>query len=69
MENKDMIEDIITLLDSSVLKGVGHLNITALDSQCTDRIVDQLGCVDCENSNLACNIPTLHEGIDTTEEE
>jgi hypothetical protein len=67
MKDKDMIDDIIAMLDSSVAKGVGHLNIT-VESQKQSKVVEQLGCLDCEKGNSACSIPTLHEGIDDKEE-
>jgi hypothetical protein len=67
MENKDLVDDIVALLDSSVTKGVGHLNISALESLDETKTVEQLGCLDCEKGNLACRIPNLHEGIDGEE--
>lgn len=69
MKKKDMIDDIVALLDDSVSKGVGHLNITMEESDTEAKTVEQLGCLDCSKGNLACNIPTLHEGIDDQEED
>lgn len=64
MDNKTMIDDIVALLDNSVSKGVGHLNISTIDSENETKTVEQLGCLDCAKGDLACSIPTLHEGLD-----
>lgn len=77
MDNKskgDMINDIVAMLDNSIAKGVGHMNISADEINDTDtgavqRSVEQLGCLDCAKGDLACSVPTLHEGIDSDEEE
>lgn len=68
MENEDMINDIVAMLDRSVAKGVGHLNITTIESKDDLKTVEQLGCLDCANGKLACSVPTLHEGIDDKDE-
>jgi hypothetical protein len=68
MDKKDMVDDIVAMLDRSVEKGVGHLNITTVESLDDSKTVEQLGCLDCAKGNLACSIPTLHEGIDGKED-
>jgi len=68
MENKDMVNDIIAMLDRSVEKGVGHLNITTVESTDESKTIEQLGCLDCSKGNLACSVPTLHEGLDDKED-
>jgi len=67
MENKDMVDDIVAMLDRSVANGVGHLNISTVESKDEAKSVEQLGCLDCAKGNLACSIPTLHEGMDNEE--
>lgn len=64
MEEKKTVDDIIAMLDDSVANGVGHLNIFVEqeDGQFVD--VEQMGVWDCSKNNMACNVPTLHEGID-----
>jgi len=74
MKNDKMIDDIVAMLDSSMLKGTGHVNITvnnnniSFDKTEIDKTVETLGSTDCSKGDLACNIPTLHEGIDGNEE-
>jgi hypothetical protein len=55
------------MLDRSVANGVGHLNISTVESKDETKSVEQLGCLDCAKGNLACSIPTLHEGMDNEE--
>lgn len=57
------IDDIVAFLDGSTQKGVGHLNVE-VNGDSTERSVETLGCIDCAKGNLACQVPTLHEGID-----
>ena len=61
-----MLDDIVAFLDSSVAKGVGHLNVEVnrQDGGEVEKSVDTMGCIDCAKGNLACSVPTLHDGID-----
>ena len=62
MEDK-RIDDIVAMLDGSIEKGVGHLNVE-VNGDSTEKTVETLGCIDCAKGNLACQVPTLHEVID-----
>lgn len=68
-DNKNTADDIVSMLDNMVANGVGHMNIEvdAQGDQSKNKSVEQLGCLDCAKGNLACAIPTLHEGIDEEE--
>lgn len=57
------IDEIVAWLDGSITKGVGHLNVE-VNGDSTEKTVETLGCIDCAKGNLACQVPTLHEGID-----
>ena len=66
--NPDMrIEDIIAMLDGSVEKGVGHINVD-VDEKKESQVVVETGCADCSSNPTACSIPTLHIGLDDEEE-
>lgn len=69
MEKQSTVDDIIAMLDESVASGVGHLNVQVDEDADSLKEVEQLGCLDCSKGNLACNIPTLHQGIDDSETE
>lgn len=64
MEEKDMIDDLIKMLDSGMDKGVGHINVDTAEEQVATRDVQTMGCTDCSRTPLACSVPTLHQGID-----
>ena len=66
--NPDMrIEDIIAMLDGSVAKGVGHINVD-VDEKKESSISVESGCADCSSNPTACSIPTLHIGLDDEDE-
>lgn len=58
---KDDIDELIRLIDSSMENGAGHVNIE-INEDSTDTKVKTSHSV-C-GKNMACSIPTLHEGID-----
>lgn len=66
IDNDKLLEDIVAFLDSSVTKGTGHLNVEVneADGGSIPKTVDTLGCIDCAKGNIACQVPTLHDGID-----
>ena len=67
-KNPDMrLEDIIAMLDGSVSKGVGHINID-VDEKKESAVEIECGCSDCSSNPTACSIPTLHIGLDDEEE-
>lgn len=63
MDNKAMVDDLVSMLDSSVAKGVGHVNVDT-DANEESKNVQTMGCTDCSRTPLACSVPTLHEGLD-----
>ncbi len=62
--NEEMVDDLVAFLDDSIKKGVGHLNVKTDGGQTELKRVETLGCSDCAEGNLACHVPTLHEGMD-----
>jgi len=63
MDEKEMIDDLVKMLDAGMTKGVGHVNVdTETDQQ--SRSVQTMGCTDCSRTPLACSVPTLHQGLD-----
>jgi hypothetical protein len=68
MDNESMIEDIVHFLDRDFSKGVGHVNIIMDESNAKSKTVQTFGCTDCSHIPLACSVPTLHQGLDRTQE-
>lgn len=64
--NKVNIDDVVAMLDGFMAKGGGHMNVS-VDKEKTEKEVTTLGCLDCAAGNLACSVPTLHEGLDAEE--
>lgn len=66
MDNQNMIDDIVSMLDNSAANGVGHMNVTvnAADGDALEKNVETMGCTDCAKGDLACSVPTLHEGVE-----
>ena len=67
MEEKDMIDDLVKMLDQDMSKGVGHVNVD-FDAKAKEaKTVQTMGCTDCSRTPLACSVPTLHQGLDDYE--
>ena len=66
VNNEKLLDDIIAFLDGSVANGAGHLNVEVLNTSddAVPKRIDTLGCTDCAKGNVACRVPTLHDGID-----
>lgn len=63
MDEKDMIDDLVKMLDSGMAMGTGHVNVDC-DSDQESTQVQTMGCTDCSRTPLACSVPTLHDGLD-----
>ncbi len=64
MDEKQMIDDLVKMLDSGMANGVGHVNVTTDTEENQSTNVQTMGCTDCSRTPLACSVPTLHEGLD-----
>ncbi len=69
MDEKQMIDDLVKMLDSGMTDGVGHVNVDTADNVALEqgeksKNVQTMGCTDCSRTPLACSVPTLHEGLD-----
>lgn len=64
MDEKNMINDLVKMLDSGMSNGVGHVNVEANDLNSETKNVQTMGCTDCSRTPLACSVPTLQEGLD-----
>ena len=57
------VDDIVSMLDNMMGNGHGHVNVS-VDLDQEGKSVQTMGCTDCAKGDLACSIPTLHDGID-----
>ncbi len=63
MDEKEMIDDLVRMLDAGMAQGTGHVNVDYDDGK-DSKEVQTLGCTDCSRTPLACSVPTLHQGLD-----
>ena len=63
MDEKNMIDDLVKMLDSGMMNGVGHVNVDT-DTSKQSKDVQTMGCTDCSRTPLACSVPTLQQGLD-----
>ena len=65
MDNKQMVDDLVKMLDSVMAMGVGHVNVDTDSAQAEQsKNVQTMGCTDCSRTPLACSVPTLEQGLD-----
>lgn len=64
MDEKNMIDDLVRMLDSGMTNGVGHVNVDFDAAGEQLKNVQTMGCTDCSRTPLACSVPTLEEGLD-----
>ena len=64
MDEKNMIDDLIKMLDSRMTEGVGHVNVDYDQQGEQSKSVQTMGCTDCSRTPLACSVPTLEQGLD-----
>ena len=68
-QNQKKIEDVVAMLDRFMAEGGGHMNITKDTAVAdTEKSVTTMGCLDCAAGDMACSVPTLHQGLDGQEE-
>lgn len=64
MTEEQRIDDLITMLDSFMGNGGGHMNVQVSDTENISEVaVETFNSVIC-NNNMACSVPTLHKDID-----
>lgn len=64
MDEKAMIDDLVKMLDSGMMNGVGHVNVDTDAEGQESKNVQTMGCTDCSRTPLACSVPTLEQGLD-----
>lgn len=68
MADQDKINDIVKMLDEFVTDGGGHMNIKVQDpEQVEEVLIDTYRSLDCSSEDMACGVPTLHQGLDEDE--
>ena len=63
MDEKTMIDDLIHMLDKSITKGVGHINVHTEEEGIKSKDVRTLGCSDCSRTPLKRSVPSSTTGM------
>ena len=66
MGQEQQIDDLVSLLDSFMEKGGGHMNVDAATLEDAQIQVETTQCNECSTGKwaTACAVPTLMEGLD-----
>lgn len=81
MDNKkteEQIDDLVSMIDQFMAGNGGHMNVHTNHASNTDnfdtisndtiqKATQTTNCLDCASGDMACKIPTLHEGLDGAE--
>lgn len=64
------IDDLISIIDSFMEKGGGHMNVKVNDIDNLDTVeIEEIESSCCTEQNMACRVPTLHEGLEDLEQD
>lgn len=68
-DNQKIVEDdIVSMLDNFIGKGGGHMNVDVDTLTASlSREIEETKSSDCNSNNMACQVPTLHTGLDAEE--
>lgn len=61
------IDEIVAMIDGFMSNDGGHLNVSVDETgkvETESVEIDKMISLDCAKGNLACNVPTLFEGMD-----
>lgn len=58
MDKDKMIDDIVAMLDGSVQRGDGHINVKINEEQKESKEITR-GCAECSVNPMACSVPTI----------
>lgn len=64
-------DDIVAMIDRFMAGNGGHMNISVNEdgTPVLEREIKTTRSLECSNGQMACQVPTLHQGLDTDEEQ
>lgn len=68
------IDDIVSMIDQFMSANGGHMNVTVSEDgsvstkETFSKTVTKLSSLDCAGGDLACQVPTLFEGLDAADD-
>ena len=69
--SQSKIDEIVNMIDSFMANNGGHLNVSVDEPgkvEADSVEVDKTVSLDCAKGDLACQVPTLFEGMDRTDD-
>lgn len=69
--HNNQIDDIVSMIDSFMADNGGHINVSIDSSDMIEstKNIQKTNSFECVGGNLACQVPTLHEGLDDGDNE
>lgn len=81
MDNDKQIDDIVSMIDQFMAGDGGHINVTVSNAgnlgnssasddsanESLNKTTKTTNSLECAAGDMACKIPTLHEGLDDKE--
>lgn len=67
MANEKQISELVAMIDQFVTSGGGHMNVEVQNQDHMEMVDLQTRNSNCCQKNMACQVPTLHEGLDRKE--
>lgn len=69
--SNENVDDIVSMIDQFMKGNGGHLNVSVNTNHqdLSDKKVEKTNSLSCAAGNMACQVPTLHDGLDIDEQE
>lgn len=67
---EEQIEDVLSEIESFMSHNGGHMKVDFNGAASTKEAIKEvkvMNSLDCAGGNMACQVPTLHLGLDTEE--
>ncbi len=68
LQEDPKVQELVAMLDQLMSQGGGHVDVRVEDRDAR-MTVKTTRSTDCAMGNLACCVPTLHQGLDDQEEQ
>ncbi len=67
MDKDKQADDIVSMIDSFMSGGGGHMNVTVSNNGevSLEKSVKVTNSLECAKGDMACSLPTLFEGLDS----
>ena len=67
MDDKNQIDDLVSMIDNFMAGKGGHMNVSTNEA-IEETTKQTTNSFECAKGDMACKVPTLHQGLDSNEE-